>query len=67
MAESNSSLDANCETTKEGMKLFNGLVFPKFLAYLDPKDVFGKDFKNPKAGYIYPEMEVRKKVTKFPV
>lgn len=119
-----------------GMKLFNGLVFPKFLAYLDPKDgypiiipcfqaralehktivfpltqfkediqqipegckiaVFGMDFETetmlvkgtylgiekgrgiidieqvynsmpPKAGYIYPELEVRKKVTKFPI
>jgi len=119
-----------------GMKLFNGLVFPKFVAYIDPKDgypiiipcfqaralehktiifplsqfkddllqipkgckiaVFGMDFETqtllakgtyvgiqkgrgvmdieqvynsmpPRAGYIYPELEVRKKVTKFPI
>ncbi|MHA1354876.1 MAG: hypothetical protein ACTSXA_11325 [Candidatus Heimdallarchaeota archaeon] len=51
MAESNSSLDANCKTTKEGMKF----------SIAEPHDL------SPKAGYIYPEMEVRKKLTKFPV
>lgn len=120
---------------KFGMKLFNGPIFPKFIAYLDPKDnypviipcfqaraienktitftlsqfkddlrnipekakvaVFVMDFElesllvkgtlqgfsgsrgvidiekvynsmPPRQGYIYPEKEFRKKVTKFP-